>query len=99
MRRILILLLLGVPALAGCGGGGGKPTIAPAVAQKLAKQADAVAAGAAAGNACAAARSATAFQNATIHAINAHQIPQRYQEALQARATELVAELQPECLP
>jgi len=98
VRRILILLV-GVPALAGCGGGGGKPAIAPSVAQRLAKQADAVAAGAAAGNACAAARRATAFQTATIRAINAHQIPRRYQETLQARATELVAELQPECLP
>lgn len=97
MRRILIVLV-GVSALAGCGGGG-KPAIAPAVAQRLAKQADAVAAGTAAGNACAAARAAAAFQGATIRAINAHQIPRRYQESLQARATELVAELQPVCLP
>ncbi|MGZ4389857.1 MAG: hypothetical protein ACXVZL_10795 [Gaiellaceae bacterium] len=97
MRRIPVLLV-GVAVLAGCGGGG-RPAIAPAVAQRLAKQADAVAAGASAGNACAAARSAAALQTATIQAINAHQIPERYQETLQTRANELVAELRPECLP
>lgn len=85
-------------ALAGCGGGG-KPAIEPGVAQRLARQADAVAASAAAGKACAAARHATALQTATTRAINAHAIPPRYQETLLARATELVSELQVACLP
>ena len=98
MPRIFVLPLLGVAVLAGCGGGG-KPAIDPAVAQRLARQADAVAASSAARNPCAAAHSAAALQAATIRAINAHEIPERYQETLQTRANELVAELRPECLP
>lgn len=94
----MLILLVGLPALAGCGGGG-KPPIAPAVAQRLANQADALAASAGAGDACAAARHATALQTATRDAINAHAIPPRYQEELMGRANELVAELQASCLP
>jgi hypothetical protein len=96
VRRIG-LLGFAVLALAGCGGA--EPQLPRATAGPLAKQADAIAARLAAGDACGARDHALAFQRRTIGAINAGAVPAELQEPLQERANELVSELEPECLP
>ena len=91
----LLLGLLGLLALAGCGSSGG-PVIDRAVATRLAERADAVAA---AENPCTARDRAVTLQRQTIGAINAGHIPQEYLEAIQSRVTEIVTELEVRCLP
>jgi hypothetical protein len=93
LSLVLLLGVLGVLALAGCGGG---PAIDRAVATELARQADAVAS---ARNACAARTQARTLQRQAIAAINAGRIPAAYQETLQARVNELAASFELRCLP
>jgi hypothetical protein len=92
--RTSLALLLGLIALAGCGGGG--PAIDRAIATELARQADAVAS---ASNPCTARSRARTLQRQTIAAINAGRIPAAYQETLQARVNELAATFELRCLP
>jgi hypothetical protein len=94
VRRLL--LLLGLLALAGCGGG---PRVDRAVADKLANQADAIAKDVRAGDRCAARGHAAILQRQTIAAINAGRVPAVYQEPLQARVNAIVDELGLACLP
>lgn len=94
--RLSASLLLGVLALAACGGDGGGPPIDRAVATRLARAADAVAA---AGDPCTARDRAVALQTRTIAAINAGRIPDAYLEPLLGRVNEIVGELQVRCLP
>ncbi|HET7044521.1 MAG TPA: hypothetical protein VFI37_06690 [Gaiellaceae bacterium] len=96
MRRLALLGFV-VLALAGCGGA--EPLLPRTTAAPLAKQADAIAARLAAGDACGARDHALALQRRTIAAINARRVPAGLQEPLQSRANELVSELEPECLP
>ncbi len=97
MRRISILCF-GLLALAGCGGAT-RPGIEASTADALARQADAVAARIAVGDACGARDHAVLLQRRTIAAINAGRVPTLYQRTLQSRANELVSALDPECLP
>jgi hypothetical protein len=92
--RIAALSLCAL-ALAGCGGHSG-PSIDAALAAKLARQADAVAA---AKDACAARTHAQILQRQTIAATNAGRIPTVFQEPLLGRVNELVGELELRCLP
>jgi cell division septation protein DedD len=94
---VALLCLLGLAALAGCGGR--SSAIDSAVADRLAGQADAIAQKAAAGDVCAARGHARILQRQTIAAINAGRIPAEYQETLQTRVTEIAAALEPRCLP
>jgi hypothetical protein len=94
--RLPVTLVLGVLALAGCGGSGGGPPIERAVAAKLARAADAVAT---ASEPCSARDRAVTLQSRTVAAINAGRIPEPYLEPLQARVNEIVGELQVRCLP
>jgi hypothetical protein len=85
-------------AAAGCGGGERsgettappRPTLARSVAEDLAARSDAVADALDAGDVCTAAVRADELQDATVTAINNGQVPQEFQEDLQARANELV---------
>jgi hypothetical protein len=95
--RTSLTVLLGVLALAGCGGDSGGPPIDGAVAAKLAKAADGIAASI--GRPCGARDRALVLQTRTIAAINAGRIPAAYLEPLQARVNEIVGELQVRCLP
>jgi hypothetical protein len=99
LRRSFTLLLCGVVVLAaGCGGGGENvasepapaPTIDPAVADRLAAASDAVADALDAGDVCGAAGLADDLNAQVIAAVNAGEIPPRYQEDVQSRANELV---------
>jgi RNA processing factor Prp31 len=60
------------------------------VAEELAARSDAVADALDAGDVCTAAVRADELQDATVTAINNGQVPQEFQEDLQARANELV---------
>jgi hypothetical protein len=93
--RLPVALLLGVLALAACGGSGG-PAIDRAVALKLAAGADRIAA---ATGPCAARDRAVTLQRQTIAAINAGRIPDAYLEVIQSRVNEIVTELRVRCLP
>jgi hypothetical protein len=95
MRRYAVALFC-LPAFAGCGGGA---AIDPALADKLANQADAIAQKAVAGDTCAARSHARILQRQTIAAINAGKIPADLQETLQARVNEIDDALEPRCLP
>jgi hypothetical protein len=92
--RILLLILACAVVLAGCGGSSG-PRIDRAVATKLARQADAIAAS---HDRCTARTHARILQRQTIAAINAGRIPAAYQETLQARVNEIAAGLALGCL-
>ena len=94
--RISVTLLLGVLALAACGGDAGGPSIDRPVAAKLARAADAVAS---APEPCSARDRAVILQRRTIAAINAGHIPDAYLEPMQARVNEIARELQVRCLP
>jgi hypothetical protein len=88
-------LLVSALALAagGCGGEEAarpRPTLAPAVADRLAAQSDAIAEALDAGDVCTAAVRADELQDETLRAINAGQVPPAFQEDLTARVNELV---------
>jgi hypothetical protein len=93
--RFPAALLLGVLALAACGGSGG-PSVDRTVAERLASRAASVAAAA---DACTASDRAQALQRQAIGAINAGDIPAEYAELLQARVGEIATELRVRCLP
>jgi hypothetical protein len=96
--RKTILLVAVVLAASGCGGGERsaqttappRPTLPRTVAEDLADRSDAVADALDAGDVCTAAGRADELLDATITAINSGQVPQEFQEDLQARANELV---------
>jgi hypothetical protein len=93
--RTAPILLLCTLALAACGGSRG-PSIDADVAEKLARQADAVAQTA---DPCAARTHARILRRQAVAAINAGRIPASFQEPLLARANELADELALRCLP
>jgi hypothetical protein len=98
-KRASILLAAAACAvlLSACGGGAEPPpeqeAIPRAVAENLARQADAVAERFEAGATCEAAQLADELQASTIDAVNAGDIPADFQEELQATANELVNEI------
>ncbi len=101
MRVALVLVAL-CGLLAGCGGsderGAPPPPRLPAeLAGRLAQRADTVAARLDAGDPCGAAREASGLQQASIAAINAGRVPERFQEELQAAVSELAADAQQAC--
>jgi hypothetical protein len=92
-----IVLVAAALAAGGCGGGDRSaettapgPTLPRTVAEDLAARSDAIAAALDAGDVCTAAVRADELQGATATAINNGQVPQEFQEDLQARANELV---------
>jgi hypothetical protein len=93
--RTAPILLLCTLALAGCGGSRG-PSIDAGLAEKLARQADAVVQ---ATDPCAARTHARILQRQAVAAINAGRIPASFQEPLLARANALADELALRCLP
>jgi hypothetical protein len=97
LRKSILLVAVAVAlAASGCGGGErsaettAPPTFPGAVAEDLAAKSDAVADALDAGDVCTAAGRADELLDATITAINNGQVPQEFQEDLQARANELV---------
>lgn len=91
-----IVLVAAALAAGSCGGERSAETTAPrptlprTVAEDLAARSDAIAAALDAGDVCTAAVRADELQDATVTAINNGQVPQEFQEDLQARANELV---------
>jgi hypothetical protein len=92
-----IVLVAAALAAGGCGGGersaettAPRPTLPRTVAEDLAARSDAIAAALDAGDVCTAAVRADELRDATVTAINNGQVPQEFQEDLQARANELV---------
>jgi hypothetical protein len=97
LRKSILLFAVALAA-SGCGGGERsadttappRPTLPRNVAEDLAARSDAVADALDAGDVCTAAVRADELRDATITAINNGQVPQEFQEDLQARANELV---------
>jgi hypothetical protein len=97
LRKSILLFAVALAA-SGCGGGGRsadttappRPTLPRNVAEDLAARSDAIADALDAGDVCTAAVRADELRRATINAINNGQVPQEFQEDLQARANELV---------
>jgi hypothetical protein len=97
LRKSILLFAVALAA-SGCGGGERsadttappRPTLPRNVAEDLAARSDAVADALDAGDVCTAAVRADELRGATITAINNGQVPQEFQEDLQARANELV---------
>jgi hypothetical protein len=97
-RRRSSGLALAVLLFAGCGGGEEAappppPAIERAVARELAATSDAIAAALEQGDVCTAAGLADDLNDQVVEAINARRIPPAFQEDLQARANELVNEV------
>ncbi|MHB8468493.1 MAG: hypothetical protein ACYDCH_01880 [Gaiellaceae bacterium] len=99
MRRTA-LPIAAVALLAGCGGRAAVPTPAAkpphlptALAQRWASEASSVASALAAGDGCTAQRAATALRSEIVAAVNAHQVPLRYQATLVGTANELPARI------
>jgi hypothetical protein len=106
MRRIglnarrTIVCIAAALAAAGCGGAERsaettppRPVLPRAVADDLAARSDAIADALDAGDVCTAAHRADELKGATIAAINEGKVPAPFQEDLQARANELVNEI------
>lgn len=96
LQRTIVLVAAALAA-GGCGGGersadttAPRPTLPRTVAEDLAARSDAIADALDAGDVCTAAVRADELQDATVTAINNGQVPQEFQEDLQARANELV---------
>jgi hypothetical protein len=97
LRKPILLIVVALAA-SGCGGGEQsaqttappRPTLPRTVAEDLAARSDAVADALDAGDVCTAAGRADELLDATITAINNGQVPQEFQEDMQARANELV---------
>lgn len=92
MRRLA--LLVGVAALAGCGGAAEhvkpkQPRLPRDLAQSWAQQSDAVAAALAAGDGCSARTLAAALQSHFIAAVNERRVPARLQEPLGSALNDL----------
>jgi hypothetical protein len=96
--RRTVVCIAAVLAAAGCGGAERsaettpppRPTLPRSVADDLAARSDAIADALDAGDVCTAAVRADELNGATIAAINNGQVPDEFQEDLQARANELV---------
>ena len=92
----LTVLLLALVA-AGCGGGSEEPASAPAIprtlAQRLADQADAIAATYESGDQCAAAHEADDFLAAARQAVETGRIPPELQDQLLTAANDVVNEI------
>ena len=97
LRKSILLFAVALAA-SGCGSGERsadttappRPALPRNVAEDLAARSDAVADALDAGDVCTAAVRADELRGATITAINNGQVPQEFQEDLQARANELV---------
>jgi hypothetical protein len=97
LRKPILLFAVALAA-SGCGGGERsaettappRPALPRNVAEDLADRSDAIADALDAGDVCTAAGRADELLDATITAINNGQVPQEFQENLQARANELV---------
>jgi hypothetical protein len=96
LQRTIVLVAIALAAT-GCGGERSaetttppRPTLPRTVAEDLAARSDAIGAALDAGDVCTAAVRADELQDATVTAINNGQVPQEFQEDLQARANELV---------
>jgi hypothetical protein len=96
LRKPILLIVVALAA-SGCGSERSaqttsppRPTLPRTVAEDLAARSDAVADALDAGDVCAAAGRADELLDATTTAINNGQVPQEFQEDLQARANELV---------
>jgi hypothetical protein len=94
MRTSVLLICLGLTlAAGGCGGeeeSPPRPMIAAQAAERLAQRSEQIAATLDAGDVCTAAGLADDLLDETKAAINAGQVPARFQEDLTARANELV---------
>lgn len=94
MRTSVLLICLGLAlAAGGCGGEEEpppRPMIAAQAAERLAQRSDQIADTLDAGDVCTAAGLADDLLDETTAAINAGQVPARFQEDLTARANELV---------
>ena len=98
MRRLGIVIALGF-AFAGCGGGGesAQPKLPRQLALAWAQRSDEIAALLDRHDSCRALRAAEALQQQTIQAINTHLVPPVYQEPLQSKVNQLVADIK--CTP
>lgn len=98
MQLALLLVLLALLVVTGCGAGGDEQEALPGdLAAKLASRSDAVAERLEGGDPCAARAEAEALQADTIAAVNGGRVPARFQEELTASVGALVASI--ECRP